>query len=60
MTATHEESRTERELLTGTFRDRDSAEKAYDSLTSRGYTKDDINVIMSDRSEEHTSELQSQ
>ena len=46
MTATHEESRTE--LLTGTFRDRDSAEKAYDSLTSRGYTKDDINVIMSD------------
>ena len=48
MTATHEQHTTESDLLTGTFRDRDSAEKAYDSLTSRGYTKDEINVIMSD------------
>jgi hypothetical protein len=30
------------------FRDRDSAENAYGSLTSRGYTKDDINLLMSD------------
>ncbi|HYP27251.1 MAG TPA: hypothetical protein VE262_11080 [Blastocatellia bacterium] len=30
------------------FRDRDSAERAYNSLTSRGYTKDDVNVLMSD------------
>jgi hypothetical protein len=30
------------------FRDRDSAENAYRSLTNRGYTKDDINLMMSD------------
>jgi len=35
-------------VLTGTFRDRESAERAYQSLTSRGYTKDDINLLMSD------------
>lgn len=30
------------------FSDRQSAEKAYHSLHERGYTKDDVNVIMSD------------
>jgi uncharacterized protein (TIGR02271 family) len=35
-------------MLTGLFNDRDSAESAYQSLTARGYTKDDINVVMSD------------
>ena len=35
-------------MLTGMFRDRDSAERAYSSLTSRGYTNDDVNVLMSD------------
>jgi len=35
-------------LLTGTFRDRESAERAYHSVSSRGYTKDDVNVLMSD------------
>lgn len=35
-------------MMTGMFRDRDSAENAYRSLTSRGYTKDDVNVLMSD------------
>jgi len=34
--------------LTSTFRDRDSAERAYNSLSSRGYTKDDVNLLMSD------------
>ncbi|MFD2720882.1 hypothetical protein ACFST9_19335 [Hymenobacter monticola] len=34
--------------LTGMFRDRTSAEKAYQSLSSRGYGKDDVNVLMSD------------
>ncbi|WP_369810983.1 hypothetical protein [Hymenobacter aranciens] len=33
---------------TGIFRDRSSAEKAYESLSSRGYTKDDVNLLMSD------------
>ena len=37
-----------RRMMTGLFRDRESAEKAYGSLTSRGYTNDDINVLMSD------------
>ena len=34
--------------LSGLFRDRESAESAYRSLTDRGYTRDDVNVIMSD------------
>lgn len=36
-------------MLTGMFRDRESAEKAYNSALSRGYTKDDVNVMMSDQ-----------
>ena len=36
------------EVVTGMFRDRDSDERAYTSLSERGYSKDDINVIMSD------------
>lgn len=35
-------------MLTGLFYDRDSAERAYQGLSERGYTKDDINVVMSD------------
>ena len=34
--------------MSGMFRDRSSAEKAYQSLSSRGYGKDDVNVMMSD------------
>lgn len=34
--------------VTGTFRDRDSAERAYQSVVDRGYTKDDVNLLMSD------------
>lgn len=35
-------------LVTGMFADRDSAERAYNTLHSRGYGKDDIHLIMSD------------
>jgi hypothetical protein len=35
-------------MVTGLFRDRESAERAYGSLTSRGYSKDDVNLVMSD------------
>ena len=35
-------------MLTGLFRDRDSAERAYQSISDRGYTRDDVNVVMSD------------
>lgn len=34
--------------LTGIFKDRESAEKAYNSLSERGYTKDEVNLVMSD------------
>jgi hypothetical protein len=35
-------------MLTGMFNDRESAEKAYNSLHSRGYGKNDVNLMMSD------------
>lgn len=35
-------------MLTGMFRDRDDTERAYRSLRDRGYTDDEINVMMSD------------
>jgi hypothetical protein len=35
-------------MVSGLFRDRNSAERAYGSLTSRGYNDADINVLMSD------------
>ena len=35
-------------MLTGLFRDRDSAERAFQSISDRGYTRDDVNVVMSD------------
>jgi len=34
--------------VTGLFRDRDSAERAYQSVTARGYTSADVNLVMSD------------
>ena len=36
------------QLVTGLFPDRQSAETAYEGMTQRGYSKDDINVVMSD------------
>jgi uncharacterized protein YjbJ (UPF0337 family) len=35
-------------MLTGLFKDRESAEGAYNSVLSRGYTKDDVNLMMTD------------
>lgn len=35
-------------MVTGLFNDRDSAEQAYKSVTSRGYGENDVNLIMSD------------
>ena len=34
--------------LTGSFSDRESAERAYGALATRGYDKDDVNLLMSD------------
>ena len=35
-------------MVTGLFRDRDSAERAYSDISARGYGKDDVNLVMSD------------
>lgn len=35
-------------MVTGLFRDRESAENAYRSVSTRGYGKDDVNLLMSD------------
>jgi len=37
------------QMLTGLFNDRESAERAYSSVKSRGYTDDDVNLMMSDQ-----------
>lgn len=39
---------TQRYGVSGLFTDRESAERAYTSLRSRGYTDDDVNLVMSD------------
>nr|WP_314621524.1 YsnF/AvaK domain-containing protein [uncultured Noviherbaspirillum sp.] len=35
-------------MVTGLFPDRDSAEDAYRELSTRGYSQDDVNLVMSD------------
>lgn len=35
-------------MVTGLFRDRESAERAYQSAAERGYARDDVNLVMSD------------
>lgn len=39
---------TDQRIVTGLFNDRDSAERAYQSVSSRGYANDDVNLVMSD------------
>ncbi|WP_026978332.1 hypothetical protein [Flavobacterium tegetincola] len=41
-----------RPMLTGMFADRDRTERAYSTLSERGYTNDDINLLMSDDTRE--------
>lgn len=43
-----EDTTTDHGMLTGMFRDRESTEHAYNTLHERGYSKDDINIVMSD------------
>ncbi|CAN5710530.1 hypothetical protein BH09PSE5_BH09PSE5_45770 [soil metagenome] len=35
-------------MVTGLFRDRESADRAYESVTSRGYSDKDVSLVMSD------------
>lgn len=45
-------------MLTGMFPDRPSAERAYNTLHERGYTSDDIHLVMSDKTrKEHFSDV---
>jgi hypothetical protein len=44
-----ENQNTNRKLVTGMFADRESAERAYNSLNTRGYAGDDVHVMMSDK-----------
>ncbi len=47
-----ENNTTDRRLVTSMFPDRESAERAYVSLKDRGYSNDEIHVIMSDEARE--------
>lgn len=54
----------DRAMITSAFSDKESAERAYQTLAARGYTQDEINVLMSDETrkkyfkhEEHATEL---
>jgi hypothetical protein len=42
------DSKPQGRMMTGMFSDRESTEKAYNSLQERGYTKDDVDLIMSE------------
>lgn len=48
MNNTSATQQTQDQYLTGMFRDREGTEKAYTSLRDRGYSEDEINVMMSD------------
>lgn len=52
--------KSDRTMLTGMFSNRENAEKAYNALHEKGYTKDDINLIMSDetRKKHFSNELE--
>lgn len=43
----HTERNSDKRVLTGMFNDRQSTEKAYNTLHERGYSDDEINLIMS-------------
>ncbi len=42
----------QRSMVIATFKDRESAERAYKALEARGYSKDEVNVLMSDKTRE--------
>ena len=50
--AEDDNSAAERGMLTGMFRDRRSTEQAYNSMHERGYTEDEINLVMSKETHE--------
>lgn len=47
--ASGEQRQEQNRMLTGLFNDRESTDKAYTSLKNRGYSDEDINLMMSDK-----------
>lgn len=45
----HNHRDSEKSVMTGMFRNRESTENAYNDLQKRGYSKDEINLVMSDK-----------
>jgi hypothetical protein len=45
-----------RPIVTGMFHDYDAADRAYGSLRERGYTEEDIHVVMSDETRERLAD----
>ena len=43
----------QRPILTGMFANRESTEQAYNALHERGYSKDDINLLMSEETKKN-------
>jgi hypothetical protein len=41
------------DMMTGLFRDRESAEQAYESLRTRGYGEQDVNLLLTDATRKH-------
>ncbi|HSI74287.1 MAG TPA: hypothetical protein VK957_00265 [Lunatimonas sp.] len=51
----------EKGVMSGMFRDRESTESAYNTLHERGYSKDEINLVMSDETRKtHYNEVGSE
>lgn len=50
--ATGAKRQQENKMLSGLFSDKDAAENAYKSMRDRGYSDDEINVMMSDKTRE--------
>ena len=44
----YDSSNQDNRMVTGLFRDRTSAERAYNSVAQRGYSRDDVTLMMSD------------
>ena len=40
-------------MMTAIFTDRDAAETAYDALLAHGFSKDDLNIVMTDETRKH-------
>ena len=45
----------QRPILTSSYRDRESAERAYNAIAARGYKPDEIHVLMSDETRKRLS-----